>query len=71
MKLWIDGAVLVELLAKGDAGRYVDTFGTSGMVSLDGKLRQLETILADALVRKLSSDELAAALGPDWAKAST
>jgi hypothetical protein len=63
VKLWIDGTVLIEFLAKGEAGRYVETFGKSGLPSLEGKLRALETELAEALAGKLSTEALQAALG--------
>lgn len=63
VKLWIDGNVLVEFLAKGEAGRYVEAFGTSGMPSLDRKLRDLEAELAGVLSRQLPSEVLAEALG--------
>lgn len=63
VKLWIDGTVLVEFLAKGEAGRYVETFGEAGLASLDGKLRDLETKLAGALADKLPAEALRAALG--------
>ncbi|MGD9512391.1 MAG: hypothetical protein AB7X49_28035, partial [Geminicoccaceae bacterium] len=39
VKLWIDGTILVELLAKGEVDRYVAAFGAAGMTSLDRKLR--------------------------------
>lgn len=71
IKLWIDGTVLVELLAKGEADRYVATFGPAGMASLDRKLRNLEVKLAGALPQKLPPEVLAGALGPDWRNVST
>lgn len=49
VKLWIDGTVLVELLAAGEAARYAETFGAAGLAALDGKLRDLEARMADAL----------------------
>lgn len=63
VKLWIDGNVLVEFLAKGEAGRYVEAFGSSGMPSLEGKLRDLEAKLAGALSQKLQPPVLTEALG--------
>lgn len=69
VKLWIDGNVLVEFLAKGEADRYVETFGASGMASLDGKLRDLEAKLPAALSQKLPPEVLAEALGPSKHKA--
>jgi hypothetical protein len=69
IKLWIDGTVLVELLAKGEADRYVETFGPRGAAQLDGKLRNLEETLAAALSRRFPPKVLADALGPDWRKA--
>ena len=68
VKLWIDDNVLVEFLAKGEADRYVETFGPSGMTSLDGKLRDLEAKLAAALSQKLPPDVLAEALAPASAR---
>jgi hypothetical protein len=69
IKLWIDGNILVEFLAKGEAYRYVAAFGPSGIASLDGKLRALEAELAEALAQKLPPEILDDALGPDWRKA--
>ncbi|UVK38584.1 hypothetical protein LHFGNBLO_005766 [Mesorhizobium sp. AR10] len=63
VKLWIDDNVLVELLAKGEAGRYIEAFGAAGMPSLGGRLRDLETKLAGALAQKLPPQVLAEALG--------
>ncbi len=63
VKLWIDRTVLVEFLGRGEAGRYVEAFGASGLPSLDGKLRNLETELAGALAGKLPAEALQAALG--------
>lgn len=63
VKLWIEDVMLVELLAKGEAGRYVDAFGTAGMAFLDGRLRALEKDLSVALSSKLSPEMLADALG--------
>jgi hypothetical protein len=63
VKLWIDGTVLVELFAKGEADRYIQAFGAPGIATLDGTLRDLETKLADALGEKLPPHVLAEALG--------
>jgi hypothetical protein len=63
VKLWVEDRILVEFLAKGEAERYVDTFGVKGMPSLDGKLRDLEMSLAAALAAKMSPQMLADALG--------
>jgi hypothetical protein len=49
VKLWVENGFLVELLARGEAGRYVDTFGSKGMPTLDAKLRKLEADLDQAL----------------------
>jgi ketosteroid isomerase-like protein/catechol 2,3-dioxygenase-like lactoylglutathione lyase family enzyme len=54
VKLWIDGTVLVELLASGEAARYIETFGEVGMAALDGKLRGLEANMADALSAQMT-----------------
>ncbi|MDQ8732260.1 hypothetical protein [Bradyrhizobium sp. LHD-71] len=64
VKLWIDGNVLVEFLAKGEAGRYVDAFGAAGLSTLDEKLRHLEANLLTALSQKLPPQVLVEALGP-------
>jgi hypothetical protein len=63
VKLWIDGAVLVELFAKGEAQRYIEVFGAAGMAALDGKLRDMERTLGTALAKKLPQQVLAEALG--------
>lgn len=63
VKLWIDGTVLVELFAKGEAQRYIDAFGASGMATLEDRLRNLETTLGKALADKLPPQVLAEALG--------
>lgn len=63
VKLWVDGIVLVELLAKGEAGRYVDAFGAAGLGTLEGKLRDLETNMAKALAAKMRPQQLNAILG--------
>jgi hypothetical protein len=70
IKLWIDGTVLVEFLAKGEAERYVEAFGSLGAAQLDRRLRDLETKLAGALSQKFPPEVLAAALGSDWRKVS-
>lgn len=49
VKLWIDGVVLVELFAKGEADRYVANFGRGGLETLDGKLRHLENTIFEKL----------------------
>ncbi len=66
MRLWIDGNVLVEFLAKGETARYVDAFGAAGIASLGGTLRDLEAKLAVALSQTFTPDVLAEALGSDW-----
>lgn len=63
MKLWIDGAVLVELFARGEAARYVETFGHAGRATLEGKLRDLEAKMAAALAAKMSPGQLKAIFG--------
>ena len=63
VKLWIDGTVLVEMLAKGEAARYVETFGAAGMATLDGTLRELEAKMADVLSARMTPDQLRAVLG--------
>jgi len=68
VKLWIDGNVLVEFLAKGETERYVAAFGAAGMASLDGRLRDLEAKLAGAFSQKFPPEVLAEALGPVWRK---
>jgi hypothetical protein len=49
VKVWIDGVVLLEFLCEDKAGRYVETFGGEGLSTLDRKLRQLETAMAERL----------------------
>jgi hypothetical protein len=71
IKVWIDGNVLVELLAKGEADRYVEVFGSRGAAQLDRKLRDLEVKLAGALSQKFPPEVLAGALGSDWRKVLT
>lgn len=63
VKLWIDGTVLVELIASGEAARYVETFGKRGMASLDGKLRDLEARMARVLADRMTPQEVTATLG--------
>ncbi|MBE1527969.1 hypothetical protein GGC65_002425 [Sphingopyxis sp. OAS728] len=61
VKLWIDEVVLVEVLAAGEAGRYVESFGTAGLPSLDARLRCLETESSEALSRNFSPSVIAEA----------
>jgi hypothetical protein len=63
VKVWIDGTVLVELFAEGEAQRYIDAFGAPGMATLEDRLRDLETTLGTALAEKLPPQVLAGALG--------
>ncbi|OAV51609.1 hypothetical protein A6U98_18365 [Rhizobium sp. WYCCWR10014] len=63
LKLWVEDNVLVEFLAKGEADRYIEAFGPVGLPSLDGKLRDLEAKLGDALAQKLPPGVLEKALG--------
>lgn len=63
IKLWIDGAVLVEVLALGEADRYVEAFGSGGRSTIDAKLRSLEREVARAISAKLTEEEIANALG--------
>lgn len=63
VKIWIDGTVLVELFAKGEAQRYIDVFGAPGMDSLDGTLRDLETKMASMLASKMTPQQLREILG--------
>jgi hypothetical protein len=63
VKLWIDGNVLVELLPKGEEGRYLEAFGATGLPTLEGKFRDLQAKLASALSQKLPPQMLAEALG--------
>lgn len=46
LKLWIDGAILVEILTPSMRSAYIETFGRTGLSSLDGKLRALESAFA-------------------------
>lgn len=66
IKLWIDGNILVEFLAKEERERYVEAFGAAGMSSLNGKLRDLEAKLAAAFSQKYPPDVLTEALGSGW-----
>jgi hypothetical protein len=63
VKLWIDGTVLLEMFAKGDAVPYVETFGEAGVATLDARLRDLETRMADVVSAMMTREELVAALG--------
>lgn len=63
VKVWVEDVVLVELLAWGEAGRYIETFGPAGMASLDDKLRAVENELASVLASKLSPEMLREAIG--------
>jgi hypothetical protein len=63
IKLWIDRVVLVELFAKGEAARYVETFGAAGMATLEGKLRDLEAKMKVALGSKMTPQQLQEILG--------
>ncbi len=63
VKVWIDSTVLIELLAEGETQRYIEVFGSEGMATLEGKLRDLETTLAGDLAQKLPPQVLAEALG--------
>ena len=42
LKVWIDDAILIELLTPSMVQAYVETFGAEGLASLDDKLRTLE-----------------------------
>lgn len=63
VKLWIDGTVLVELFSRGEAARYVETFGKPGMATLDRKLRDLEAGMAEVLSAKMTPEQLKSVLG--------
>lgn len=63
VKLWIDSTVLVELLPRGEEQRYVEAFGSAGMATLEGKLRDLEAQLEGELAQKLPPQVLSEALG--------
>lgn len=62
-KLWIDGTILIELLAGNETARYVETFGEAGMAALDDKLRDLEAKMADVLSARMTPEQLRAVLG--------
>jgi hypothetical protein len=62
-KLWVDGAVLVEVLASGEADRYIEAFGSGGQSTIDAKLRSLEQEIAQAISVKLTEEEILSALG--------
>jgi hypothetical protein len=63
VKLWIDGTVLVEMFARGEAARYIETFGEAGIATLDGKLRDLESQMAGVIATRMTPEERDAALG--------
>lgn len=63
IKVWIEECALIEFLADGEAARYVDSFGTPGLSSLDERLRDLEVKMTAALSSKLPPHVLDAALG--------
>ena len=43
VKIWVEGAILVELLPPEFAPLYQSTFGPVGLLSLDARLRALES----------------------------
>jgi hypothetical protein len=43
VKVWVENAMLIELLTPDMAPAYVAAFGTAGMSTLDAKLRELES----------------------------
>jgi hypothetical protein len=63
IKLWIDGSVLVEVFAQGEAARYVETFGARGLATLESKLRDLEIKMRSALESKMAPQKLREILG--------
>lgn len=63
VKLWIEQQVLIEFLTDEETDRYVATFGSKGLPTLDEKLRQLETQLGAALAQKFSPQQLAESFG--------
>jgi hypothetical protein len=63
IKLWVEDNVLVELITPDEQERYIAAFGADGMTTIDGKLRDLEASLADALAQKLPAKVLEDALG--------
>jgi hypothetical protein len=48
-KIWIDGSVLVQVIAQDEVDRYLAAFGGAGIATLDAKLRDLEATLTKAL----------------------
>lgn len=64
VKLWIDGVVLVEVFARGEAARYVEAFGSGGRDTIESRLRALEREVGEALSAKVAADVIADALGP-------
>jgi hypothetical protein len=63
VKVWVQGAFLVEFIAQDKLDRYVDAFGSGGLARLDGKLRHLETDLAEKLSARIPPAKLAEILG--------
>jgi hypothetical protein len=63
VKVWVQGAFLVEFISQEKVARYTDTFGREGMAALDGKLRTLEQDLARKLGSMMPPEKLSKILG--------
>jgi hypothetical protein len=63
IKLWIDAVVLVELLAREEAARYVEAFGAAGAATIETKLRTLEANMLQVLRAQMTPEQIEAALG--------
>jgi hypothetical protein len=46
IKVWVEDTFLVEMMTPEQATEYIATFGSEGLATLDGKLRELEAALA-------------------------
>jgi hypothetical protein len=62
VKVWVQGALLVEFIPQDKVSRYTETFGRGGMAGLDGKLRTLEQDLEQKLLAVMPLGKLAAIL---------
>jgi hypothetical protein len=55
VKVWVEDRFLVEFLTPELSPAYLEHFGTGGLASLDGKLRAIESALADVQASQNSS----------------
>jgi hypothetical protein len=52
VKVWVDDTFLVEVLTRQQAHDYVTTFNREGLMTLDGKLRNLEARIAAGMATR-------------------